>query len=631
MDSPLRTLTPIPPASVKYLYGWIGRMDAEQMLRCQGLVDAMFVVRETTAPVGSYRITVAFRQLIHHYNIEPNTDGSFSIPTGKKFPGPIELVQHHQKYRDGMVCVLRIPCERPVDVSPWAWPYVTYAALEREILLKADELRLEGEKLANALGPQRKTLVAMISKDFHLRQPWYHGAICREEAELLIEDSGHEDGKFLVREKDPDRLYALSISLNGGFIHYLLDKRGAECYAIETGTMFKTMMDMIGSLHNNKEGLQTRLTMPCYRIDWPEMEREIIAKAREGMNTAYGAFQPATPDIIPGPPPDTGNRNSYIAPTSTFRMQMNPNVSETSTVTLSNIDHEKLYGTVGREPEVFNVSEKDLTLGEVLGDGNFGTVRKGFYKKRFKNVPVAIKSIKREQFEGHDVTQAEEELMKEARIMSQLKHKGILRLIGVCKAESIMLVLELAPLGQMNEYLKTHRGTSPNVILDLLYQVANGMAYLETMNFVHRDLAARNVLLVNATFAKISDFGMSKALKLDSNYYKSEGNGKWPLKWYAPECIQFFKFDSKSDVWSYGVTMWEAFSYGAKPYKHMTGVDILTLLQQGGRMCRPDVCTPAVYTIMLSCWEYEKENRPTFKVLLERLNAVKNRKSVRES
>ncbi|OON23315.1 hypothetical protein X801_00774 [Opisthorchis viverrini] len=93
------------------------------------------------------------------------------------------------------------------------------------------------------------------------------------------------------------------------------------------------------------------------------------------------------------------------------------------------------------------------------------------------------------------------------------------------------------------------------------------MAYLESCKFVHRDLAARNVLLVTRHFAKISDFGMSKALNFGSDYYRAATAGKWPLKWYAPECIYYFRFDSKSDVWSYGITLWEVYSYGERPYR----------------------------------------------------------------
>uniref|UniRef100_A0A3B4AM10 Protein kinase domain-containing protein n=1 Tax=Periophthalmus magnuspinnatus TaxID=409849 RepID=A0A3B4AM10_9GOBI len=121
--------------------------------------------------------------------------------------------------------------------------------------------------------------------------------------------------------------------------------------------------------------------------------------------------------------------------------------------------------------------------------------------------------------------------------------------------------------------------------------------YLEEKNFVHRDLAARNVLLVKPHYAKISDFGLSKALNADESYYKSRSGGKWPLKWYAPECLSHRKFSSKSDVWSFGITMWEAFSYGGKPYKDF--------LKSGQRLERPAVCPEKMYSLMLECWTIE--------------------------
>ncbi|KAH8873209.1 Tyrosine-protein kinase SYK [Schistosoma japonicum] len=264
-------------------------------------------------------------------------------------------------------------------------------------------------------------------------------------------------------------------------------------------------------------------------------------------------------------------------------------------------------------PSNFLLNSQTVTLKERLGGGNFGHVVKGLYRTPSgQEVPVAVKTLKPNQI----VNSGEREILAEARTMAQLKHRHIVRLIGVCKEEQFMLVLELAPLGPINKYLKKRPDVSVHTLTELMHQVALGMAYLESCKFVHRDLAARNVLLVTRHFAKISDFGMSKALNFGSDYYRAATAGKWPLKWYAPECIYYFRFDSKSDVWSYGITLWEVYSYGERPYRDMKGAQILAMLDQGLRLSRPSRCPESIYSVMQQCWNFEGVHRPTFAELV---------------
>ncbi|CAH8609097.1 unnamed protein product [Schistosoma bovis] len=270
-------------------------------------------------------------------------------------------------------------------------------------------------------------------------------------------------------------------------------------------------------------------------------------------------------------------------------------------------------------PSNFLLNSQTVTLKERLGGGNFGHVVKGLYRTPSgQEVPVAVKTLKPNQI----VNSGEREILAEARTMAQLKHRHIVRLIGVCKEEQFMLVLELAPLGPINKYLKKRPDVSVHTLTELMHQVALGMAYLESCKFVHRDLAARNVLLVTRHFAKISDFGMSKALNFGSDYYRAATAGKWPLKWYAPECIYYFRFDSKSDVWSYGITLWEVYSYGERPYRDMKGAQILAMLDQGLRLSRPSRCPESIYSVMQQCWNFEGVHRPTFAELVLTISRI---------
>ncbi|KAK1334671.1 hypothetical protein QTO34_005679 [Cnephaeus nilssonii] len=250
-----------------------------------------------------------------------------------------------------------------------------------------------------------------------------------------------------------------------------------------------------------------------------------------------------------------------------------------------------------------------------LGSGNFGTVKKGYYQMKKGVKTVAVKILKNE---ANDPA-LKDELLAEANVMQQLDNPYIVRMIGICEAESWMLVMEMAELGPLNKYLQQNRHVKDKNIIELVHQVSMGMKYLEECNFVHRDLAARNVLLVTQHYAKISDFGLSKALRADENYYKAQTHGKWPVKWYAPECINYYKFSSKSDVWSFGVLMWEAFSYGQKPYRGMKGSEVSAMLEKGERMGCPPGCPREMYELMTLCWTYEVESRPGFAAVELRL------------
>lgn len=263
-----------------------------------------------------------------------------------------------------------------------------------------------------------------------------------------------------------------------------------------------------------------------------------------------------------------------------------------------NEDHKELY-----------IPVELLKLGEIIGEGEFGSVIKGKYCDN----DVAIKTLHEEYLETN-----RDAFLAEAKIMLKLNHHCIVHLIGICTSPVLRMVQELVSLGSMLAYLLDHPNeVNPDYELKLwAAQIACGMNYLESERFVHRDLAARNILLASRYQAKISDFGLSRALGTDHEYYRAMQGGKWPLRWYAPESYNYGTFSHASDIWSFGVTLWEMFSFGKQPYSGKTGLDVIIAIDRGERLEKPEHCPESIYKIMQQCWAYDSNDRPTFSKLL---------------
>uniref|UniRef100_A0A4W6CJ04 Tyrosine-protein kinase n=1 Tax=Lates calcarifer TaxID=8187 RepID=A0A4W6CJ04_LATCA len=259
----------------------------------------------------------------------------------------------------------------------------------------------------------------------------------------------------------------------------------------------------------------------------------------------------------------------------------------------------------------WEVDPEELTLGQEIGSGQFGLVLEG----RWRETKVAVKMIREE-------CMSDEDFKEEARVMMKLCHCKLVQLYGVCTQGSPMcLVFEFMENGCLSDYLKDRKGRlSQDTMLGMCLDVSEGMAYLESSNFIHRDLAARNCLVSKNNEVKVSDFGMTRFV-LDDQYTSSQCS-KFPVKWSAPEVIKYCKFSSKSDVWSFGVLMWEVYNEGRLPYENRTNAEVVESLNKGLRLLKPRLAPDSVHLLMEWCWKEKPEDRPSFAILLHELASL---------
>ncbi|XP_045920631.1 tyrosine-protein kinase Tec isoform X1 [Micropterus dolomieu] len=258
--------------------------------------------------------------------------------------------------------------------------------------------------------------------------------------------------------------------------------------------------------------------------------------------------------------------------------------------------------TAGFSYEKWEIDPSELTFMKELGCGQFGLVRLGKWRAQHK---VAIKAIR----EG---AMYEEDFIEEAKVMMKLSHPKLVQLYGVCtQHKPIYIVTEFMEHGCLLNFLRQRRGSfSLGSLLSMCLDVGEGMEHLESNGFIHRDLAARNCLVNDSLVVKVSDFGMARYV-LDDQYTSSSG-AKFPVKWSPPEVFNFCKYSSKSDVWSYGVLIWEVFTEGRMPFEQSQNHEVVTLVTKGHRLFRPKMAPSAIYDIMQMCWHERPEERPSF-------------------
>uniref|UniRef100_A0A673KRW6 receptor protein-tyrosine kinase n=1 Tax=Sinocyclocheilus rhinocerous TaxID=307959 RepID=A0A673KRW6_9TELE len=261
-----------------------------------------------------------------------------------------------------------------------------------------------------------------------------------------------------------------------------------------------------------------------------------------------------------------------------------------------------------------------IKIEKVIGIGEFGEVCSGRLKMPGKReICVAIKTLKA----GYTDKQRRD-FLSEASIMGQFDHPNIIRLEGVVtKCKPVMIITEYMENGSLDAFLRKNDGRFTVIqLVGILRGIASGMKYLSDMSYVHRDLAARNILVNSNLVCKVSDFGMSRVLEEDPDAAYTTRGGKIPIRWTAPEAITYRKFTSASDVWSYGIVMWEVMSYGERPYWDMSNQDVIKAIEEGYRLPPPMDCPVSLHQLMLDCWQKERAERPKFSQIVNMLDKL---------
>ena len=259
--------------------------------------------------------------------------------------------------------------------------------------------------------------------------------------------------------------------------------------------------------------------------------------------------------------------------------------------------------------KALEIDKKSIQFIKTLGGGNFGEVWLGTWNGITE---VAVKVFKLDILDT-------KKFYEEAMLMKKFRHPHVTQVYAVCtQEEPIYIITELMKHGSLLRYLRVDgRSLKLRQLIDMGAQVAAGMAYLEEKNYIHRDLAARNILVGEHLICKVADFGLARVIYED--IYEAHTGAKFPIKWTAPEAAMYSRFTIKSDVWSFGMLLYELITYGRVPYPGMNKAQALKALQNGYRMPCPMGCPEPLYEIMRECWRDDAVSRPTFEALQWRL------------
>ncbi|KAE8632427.1 hypothetical protein XENTR_v10001545 [Xenopus tropicalis] len=278
-------------------------------------------------------------------------------------------------------------------------------------------------------------------------------------------------------------------------------------------------------------------------------------------------------------------------------------------------------------PDEWEVPRDKISLLRELGQGSFGMVYEGIAKDIIKGEPevrVAVKTVNESASLRERI-----EFLNEASVMKAFSCHHVVRLLGVVsKGQPTLVIMELMTHGDLKSYLRSLRPDAENnpgrpaptlkEMIQMAAEISDGMAYLNAKKFVHRDLAARNCMVAEDYTVKIGDFGMTRDI-YETDYYRKGGKGLLPVRWMSPESLKDGVFTTFSDVWSFGVVLWEITSLAEQPYQGLSNEQVLKFVMDGGSLDQPENCPPRLHSLMQMCWQYNPKMRPTFLEIIDML------------
>jgi serine/threonine protein kinase len=410
------------PNHVLYFYGRLLRNESEKILKKHGASNGLFLLRERLEETGSFVISVCFDKNIGHYKIDRQPDGTVRIDKGKKFIGPIELVKYHETEDDGLVTKLIRPCNRSAKIEPIYYLFVYNSEFHQGVEKEIKNKCRTQEELKDARGRFRFKYEQEVAKKIHFSQNWFFKNLDRDQAVKLLNKSGPQDGKFLVRFKDH---YKISVCYRKEIKHYEINSHDNK-FSLEGGKEFETIIQLIDYYHRCNDGLLVKLLIP-----YTPHVRTIEVDTTDSNNSEYSII-----DNVYESNESLTNLldDNYVL---THQYVDDEPLNQNDVSDLKNIPPSKRSLFQDEDNYRYDFMPKCLTFEDIelydeLGRGNFGVVNRGTYFIRNDSgeiifeLPVAVKSLNVENEEYM------EEFLKEAETMISLRHENIIKLTGVC-------------------------------------------------------------------------------------------------------------------------------------------------------------------------------------------------------